>query len=236
MTMPWLAELNGGWDAARAAFLAKGPAVAAGEIAAYLGLDLTEPLDARVAGHTLAGLLLTRGRILPGKRSATFSWPHESEAGTACWLFPLFDAASELIEVLAFDGEGDAEGGLYTYGEAIAHVGFDADWRSPGAAEQLVLFERPRAWLRHWITRLRQRDQTPLSLHRSSPADTGALIVRPGAVSFMPVRRERAAWAVGVGEVVVVGQELGDRVKAAFAAAATNPLPELKVAAKGGRT
>jgi hypothetical protein len=235
MTMPWLAELTSGWETARAAFAARGGGEAAALVAAYLGLDLAEPLDARIAGHCLHSLQLTRGRIKPGVRAPVFSWPLEGEGGAACWLYPLYDGAAELIEVLAFDVEGRTETDIFSYGESLAHVGLDA-WPFPdGPDRRLVMIARPRAWLRYWIDALRKRDSARVWLHGRSPMDCAALIVRPHAIDFTPVRRTRPDWIEGVDEVVVMGAELSERVGAAFRAAATNAVPELKVAGtKGG--
>lgn len=233
MTMPWLAEMNDGWDAARAAFLAEGNGLAAGLVAAYLGLKLEDPLDARIAAHALRGLSLTRGAIIPGARSLTFSWSHDPDAGAKCWLYPLYDQAAELVEVLAFDVDGHAETDIFSYGEAIDHVGFDLTGLNED--KRVVMFVRSRVWLRYWIKRLREREAARSRFYTTSPASCGALIVRPAAVNFAPVRRSRAAWADGVEEVVVADKELGERVQAAFAAAAVNALPELKVVGKGGQ-
>lgn len=232
MTAPWLAEMNDGWDAARSSFLARGDAAWA-EVAAYLGLNVDEPLDCRIATHALRGLGLTRGAVVPGARSLTYSWSHAAGAGAPCWLYPLYDRAAELIEVLAFDVEGRADADIFSYGEAIDHIGLDLTGLNED--KRLVLFTRPRKWLRFWIKRLREREADRLRFYATSPASTGALILRPETVNFTPVRRSRAAWAEGVDEVVVMDRELGERVKAAFVAVATNALPELKVAgAQGG--
>jgi hypothetical protein len=238
MTMPWLAELNGGWNEARAAFLKHGASVAAAEVAVYLGLALDEPLDARIAGHVFAGLYLTRGRIRPGRRSMTFSWPNDGEGGAACWLYPLWDGAANLIEVLAFDVEGRPDTDVFSYGESVTALGLDPEERSLDAAasKRVVMIARPRAWFRFWIQGLRERAAAArITLCRSSPENSAALIVRPWAMDFSPVRRERAPWAHGVDEVVVIGADLGEQVAQAFSAAAANVLPELKVSkAKGG--
>ena len=233
MTAPWLTELNDGWEAARGAFRAEGDVIAAAMIAEYLGLSLSEPLDARIATHALRVLLLTQGFIRPGQRSRTFSWLGEGETGAKCWLFPLFDGAAELVEVLAFDVEGRDECDIFSYGESTDHVGLDmSGWHGD---KRLVLFARPRAWLRFWIRRFRAREAERLRFYEMSPESCGALIVRPEAMNFSPVQRTRASWANGVDEVLVMDRELGERVAAAFRAAATNVLPELKVAgAQGG--
>jgi hypothetical protein len=232
MTMPWQAEMEGGWDAARAAFVAQGGVLAAASIAEYMGLDLSEPIDARIADTAYCGLLVTRCRVRLGRRSATFSWPNDGEAGTPCWLYPVYDDDANLVEVLAFDAEG-AEHDVYSYGEAITALGLDAR----GIERRRVLFTRPRGWLRYWVKQMRHGDGAAARLHASAPQFHAALIVRPNVIDWSPVRRERAAWAYGVTEVVVADQDLGARIKRAFEAAARNALPELKLVsqATGGQ-
>jgi hypothetical protein len=153
--------------------------------------------------------------------------------GAKCWLYPLYDQAAELVEVLAFDVDGRDETDIFSYGEAIDHVGLDLTGLNED--KRVVLFARPRAWLRYWIKRLREREAARSRFYATTPASCGALIVRPAVVNFAPVRLQRAAWADGVEEVVVADKELGERVQAAFAAAAVNSLPELKVVSRGGQ-